>query len=485
MTKTLVQVLLLAAVVSARPAAAIVLGGGVARTDCWSVFAGVTATKGATTVECTDGDPACDTDGRADGMCTFQLRLCTNQPNVATCHRRKIVRMQVKGVTLDRPRLRTLQQRCGPLDTVVVPLGGSNQTKSGKKTIKVTAQARNRPVPDTDTLVLRCLPRKSAPGVCASNGTGPAILDLTGDTGGDFDLGWTGAGHDLPGIPGVKLRFCLTDCNGASDPTCTATATTGSNSPNGDVFGTPLPLVAGDVPLCLVHRYADTTLSATANVQTGVVDFTRKPLSLHADVFRTEVGSVCPRCTGTVAGDHGTCDAGPRQGRSCTVGGVVTVGGEPYPLSGDCPPGSPQGERQGSYDLDLPLTTTTSALAGTTPCSGQSKDDACAPTGTGCRINCNAQPPSNGGVSELCCDDPAGTPCFPSSAASGIGRIEREGFVVAPAPAWPDPAYPKHGVVIFNAVSCASATGADLFQNTLGLSGPAAIILPVGTSFDK
>lgn len=485
MTKTLVQILLLAAVVSARPAAGIVLGGGLVRTDCWSVFDGVTATKGATTVECTDGDGACDTDLRADGACTFQLRLCTNQPNVADCKRRKIVRMKVTGVPLDRPRLRTLQQHCGPVDTVIVPLGGIQQTKAGKKTIKVTARARNRPVPDTDTLVLRCLPRKASPGVCASNGTGPGIVDVISAGGGDFDLGWTGAGHDLPGLPGVKLRFCLSDCNGASDPTCNATATTGSGSPNGEVFGTPLPLLAGGVPLCIVHRYADKTIVTTANVQTGVVDLTRKPLSLHADVFRTEAGSVCPRCTGAAVGDSGTCDAGPRQGRSCTVGGVVSVGSEPYALSGDCPPGAPQGERQGNYDLSLPLTTTTSALAGTTPCSGQSKDDACTATTGSCNVDCSAQPGTNGGMSQLCCDDPADTPCFPSAASSGVGRIERDGAVTAPIPVWPDPAYPKQGAAVLSAVSCVSATGADLFRTALGLSGPAAVVLPVTTVWDK
>ena len=484
MTKTIVQILLSAVLAGARPAAAIVLGGGLVRTDCWSVFDGVTATKGATTVECTDGDADCDTDLRADGACTFQVRLCTNQPDVAGCKRRKVVHMKVTGVTLDRPRLRTLQQRCGPIDTVIVPLGGSSQTKAGKKTIKVTARAKNRPVPDTDTLVLRCLPRKASPGVCASNGTGPGILDVISAAGGDFDLGWTGAGHDLPGLPGVSLRFCLTNCDGASDAACTATATTGSGSPNGDVFGAPLPIVSGGVPFCVVHRYADKTITATANIQTGVVDLTKNPLSLHADVYRTEAGSVCPRCTGAHVGDTGTCDAGPRQGRSCTVGGVASVGVESYALSADCPPGAPQGERQGSYDLDLPLTTTASALAGTTPCSGQSTDDACATTGT-CSVDCSAQPGTNGGTSQVCCDDPAGTPCFPSAPSSGVGRIERDGAVTAPTPTWPDPAYPKQGAAVLTAVSCASATGADLFRNTLGLSGPAALVLPVTTVWDK
>jgi len=45
------------------PAAALVLGGGAPKTDCWAAFDGVNQTMG-TTVACIDGDPACDADGR-------------------------------------------------------------------------------------------------------------------------------------------------------------------------------------------------------------------------------------------------------------------------------------------------------------------------------------------------------------------------------------------------------------------------------------
>lgn len=51
-------------------------GGGAARTDCMLVtdVAGAAAVR--RTARCTDGDPACDADGAANGTCTFQVRLC-------------------------------------------------------------------------------------------------------------------------------------------------------------------------------------------------------------------------------------------------------------------------------------------------------------------------------------------------------------------------------------------------------------------------
>ena len=54
-----------------------VLGGGLVRTDCRTVFRGVTATNVNSGVVCSDGDPECDRDGVADGTCHFDVRLCT------------------------------------------------------------------------------------------------------------------------------------------------------------------------------------------------------------------------------------------------------------------------------------------------------------------------------------------------------------------------------------------------------------------------
>jgi hypothetical protein len=62
---------------------ACVPGGGPAATDCFVQFSGV---PGPTTanVSCTDGDTACDTDGRADGACTVGLQVCVGAAS-ASC----------------------------------------------------------------------------------------------------------------------------------------------------------------------------------------------------------------------------------------------------------------------------------------------------------------------------------------------------------------------------------------------------------------
>src|SRR5262249_35095722 len=49
-------------------------GGGPAASDCAVEFGGITAAS----ITCADGDPSCDTDGQADGACTFGLQGCIN-----------------------------------------------------------------------------------------------------------------------------------------------------------------------------------------------------------------------------------------------------------------------------------------------------------------------------------------------------------------------------------------------------------------------
>jgi hypothetical protein len=59
-------------------------GGGSAHTDCMLVtdVTGVTGTRAA---RCTDGDPACDADGRSDGTCTFRVRVCLDAASLPSC----------------------------------------------------------------------------------------------------------------------------------------------------------------------------------------------------------------------------------------------------------------------------------------------------------------------------------------------------------------------------------------------------------------
>ena len=62
-------------------------GGGSPKTDCMLVtdVAGVPRSGVA---RCTDGDPTCDGDGRADGTCLFAVRVCLDatNPGEPRCH---------------------------------------------------------------------------------------------------------------------------------------------------------------------------------------------------------------------------------------------------------------------------------------------------------------------------------------------------------------------------------------------------------------
>jgi hypothetical protein len=63
------------------------LGGGSPKTDCMLVtdVAGVHRGRVA---RCSDGDPTCDGDGRADGTCRFAVRVCLDatDSNAPRCH---------------------------------------------------------------------------------------------------------------------------------------------------------------------------------------------------------------------------------------------------------------------------------------------------------------------------------------------------------------------------------------------------------------
>ena len=126
---------------------AFVLGGGNADKDCRVAFDGVDATDGESGVVCTDGDPACDMDGIADGSCRFMPSLCTGVP-VEGCTPIVIESIDVAGLRLAPPALPSRAGACGPTSDVAVPVGGA---------VGVTAIARSGgALRDVDYLNLCC-----------------------------------------------------------------------------------------------------------------------------------------------------------------------------------------------------------------------------------------------------------------------------------------------------------------------------------------
>src|SRR5262245_33045189 len=77
--------------VTLRSASALIAGGQARKTDClaeWRVTTrSVSASQGRGVLDCQDGDPSCDADGREDGSCSFNVSVCIleRDPNRPEC----------------------------------------------------------------------------------------------------------------------------------------------------------------------------------------------------------------------------------------------------------------------------------------------------------------------------------------------------------------------------------------------------------------
>jgi len=492
--------------VSANPAASTISGGGGKKTDCYVELTGITATSEflrKPQVECTDGDPACDADGIADDRCTFVFAVCefNVDPSLPLCRPESIVHFHrpflapsiVRRLSvLHLPRPGATSTTCAPDSRVVVPL------KHGRprRALVMLIGSAKRPRRDVDVFYLRCNPSPRSP--CPPNPAGgPRELDtVEAASGGDLDNGTTGISHNFPIPQGATLKYCLSDCDGASQPVCQATGPTGKGSLNGETFGPPLPLFSSNVPVCVVNRFADPVNKAVVNVQTGIFDATTTPVHLKSDVYLTNSPpkDVCPICTGSSIGATGTCDSGPNQGQSCTVEGIVIVNNPPavvnkkYTLSSSCPPDPAQ--FKATLDITLPLTndpakpsTLAANAAGSFPCPGQTQHDECG--GTPCNVDCSGTKPLRGGLNQVCCASDGTTPCFPTSPASGSQPIVRTGAASPPTPSWV-PNQTTSATAANNVLAatfCEAATGSSIIDTTAGLPGPGALLLSGTATF--
>src|SRR5207245_9450641 len=62
--------------------------GGSGSTDCYLEFDGGSCSgtfHNKPSIECTDGDPSCDSDGQANGVCTFSITACEFQSDISGC----------------------------------------------------------------------------------------------------------------------------------------------------------------------------------------------------------------------------------------------------------------------------------------------------------------------------------------------------------------------------------------------------------------
>jgi hypothetical protein len=305
---------------------------------------------------------------------------------------------------------------------------------------------------------------------CALNPDGPNELTATvpGGSGTDFDFGWSGDYHDLQVPGGAQFDVCLSDCDTSTDPVCTVAGYAGGQSAVGRAFAPPIPIAIGTVPTCVVTKFAAPFATGTANVQTGEVDVTG---GIAGDVYLTTLGAVCPECSGASAGAAGTCVGGASAGQPCTTDEVVFVenatGDQNYSVSRDCLPTG----LHASVGFTVEVVTGTSMHSGL--CAGQTDANAC--TGT-CSAACTGMDMM--GIHQMCCSDDTTQPCFPDT-------IERTGAPFPPAPAWPNPTYPKTGSGTLASAFCLPSGGVfgGLVDGPVGLPGPGAFILPVDVQF--
>jgi len=430
-------------------------------------------------VSCHDGDPRCDADGVSNGVCAFHTRACVNLPEVAACKARDIRRFRALprrvGITLTPSGTAFV---CGAYADVTVPL----RRHGTRGRVRVVARVRGsagRSAVDVDRTTFTCEPPLGCNDCfCPSNPAGgPSELRLTvGETGNDLHIGSTGQSHNFTNVAGATLDYCLTGCDATSSSVCQASGTTGPGTANGATFGPPLPLFSASVAVCVVNRFEDASIQAVVDVASGAFDATSTPLRLVSETYQGTTSQVCPRCVG------GRCDSGRNAGGSCVPGGRVVVSNPPtvvgavYDVSSSCLP--TPANLIGAPEVVLPLTSGRVSLAGedgSVPCPGQAHHDDCG-SGT-CTVDCGAKADPKGGINQMCCSNARGLPCFPTDPLTGVGEIVRTGTIAAPAPAWPDPTYPKTSDGTLVAVFCIPSSNGIPVDATAGLPGPGALLL--------
>jgi hypothetical protein len=168
-------------------------GGGSAKTDCVVEFDGLAPVPASTKrLKCEDGDPACDTDGVANGSCRFLVRACFNvtDPDLPQCAPTDVASFELRNpepgakghdpqlaaLAASVPTLPTTEAVCTAGVPVYVQLTGKKRFKARTKKIRASA-ATSGGERDTDKLAVTCLPSPRFP----RPGTGYAVAGVVAD----------------------------------------------------------------------------------------------------------------------------------------------------------------------------------------------------------------------------------------------------------------------------------------------------------------
>lgn len=165
---------------AACPGACPIPGGGGGNSDCLAEFDGMVPNAPAHRpkyVRCVDGDPSCDRDGVADGVCSFEIRVCFNNfdSRFPRCEPLETYFFDIVGTLSEHPSfdpqkralilaagelLRTDDPLCTPLLpwTVELRRGGLQAATEIIRSEAHGTVPRNNPRTDRDTVKAVCLP---------------------------------------------------------------------------------------------------------------------------------------------------------------------------------------------------------------------------------------------------------------------------------------------------------------------------------------
>jgi hypothetical protein len=206
-------------------------GGGTPATDCLIALEGVDAGAIANRVECSDCDPTCDTDGQANGSCTFHVAACVNVPGVTGCTPTALKKAKVTpaSVRILAPTDLSGGSACGAFTDVVVKLKNRGK-KAGKRKVRLNAATASTPrQKDIDDVFFVCLP---STGSC-----GPSTTTTVAPTTTTTSVSTTSTTAVSSSTTSTTTTTTTTTTTVA--PTTSTTTTTTSSTTTTTVYGSP------------------------------------------------------------------------------------------------------------------------------------------------------------------------------------------------------------------------------------------------------
>jgi cysteine-rich repeat protein len=354
---------LIAATASLAHAAVLVPGGGSSRSDCyaeWNVDAPAAAATSTRSVQCEDGDPACDFDGECgNNGCRFRVGVClnVNDPAATACIppgpalplRRAVERGPRRArVGLDFPA-QLNDSACGAFVDVDVPVK-RNARKPGK-ILRMRAVSPRKPRKDNDVLRMFCVRRvgdcpppttttttTTLPGVVCGDGVQEGLEECddadTDNTDGCLDTcqraacgdGFVQAGVEQCDPPCGTGCGAGEICNSACACVAASTCACGAPDPTTLTFTTTTPLVGN----CGLVR--DSASAPVEELACGGLYFgggaVGVPLPATVPDLGQSVTKTC--CSGTSLSLAATTEADTGSRNTCT--GKDCFFGAPLPI---------------------------------------------------------------------------------------------------------------------------------------------------------